>query len=273
MEQFDPRRLRISIEIDGKFNIYEGLAVKVSGEKKANALQNSCKIDVFNLKRETRNYLLTETSPFNKNRTRKKVIIEAGRESTGLTQVFIGDIVSATPTQPPDIGLSFEIKTGDFIKGNLVARSGDAREDLSSLSQKAADDAGLTLDFQASEKSIANYSFTGGALKQVDKLCEMGNVNAFVDDDTLIIKDAGKPRSNRIRIVRKDTGMIGIPQITEHGVKVKFLFDNETVIGGMLRIKSELNPAVDGDYEIYKLNFSLASHDTDWYYEAEAKRL
>jgi len=32
------------------------------------------------------------------------------------------------------------------------------------------------------------------------------------------VKDVGKPRKNRKRILRKDTGLIGVPELTEHGV-------------------------------------------------------
>lgn len=273
MDKIDFRRLRISIEVDGIMKSYEGLQMTASGEKTANPIENSCQVEIFNLARETRNYLLTETSPFNENRTRKRIVVEAGRQSTGLTQLFMGDITSATPSQPPDIGLQMEARTGSYIKGNLVARSGEAQQPLSEIARMAAEDAGVGLEFEATDKKISNYAFTGGALKQVNQLSDAGNVNAFIDDDVLVVKDANKPRRNRRRLLTKDSGMIGIPEITEQGVKVQFLFDNETVVGGELVIKSELNPAVNGSYEIFKLSFDLSSRDTAWYYTAEAKRL
>lgn len=273
MDKIDLRRLRISIEVDGIVKAYEGLNMHARGEKTANPIENSCQIEIFNLSRDTRNYLLTETSPFNENRTRKRIIVEAGRQSTGLTQLFIGDIISASPSQPSDIGLTMTAQTGSYIKGNLVARSGDPQQSLSAIAKMVADDAGVALNFQATDKMIANYSFTGGALKQINQLFEAGNVNAFLDDDVLVVKDAKKPRLNAIRYLSKKTGMIGIPEISEQGVNVQFMFDNETVVGGQLVINSELNPAVNGAYEIYKLNFDLSSRDSAWYYHAQAKRL
>lgn len=272
MDKIDFRRLAVSVEIDGVMKRYEGLHITASGDKSANPIENSCRVEIFNLARETRNYLLTETSPFNENRSRKRVIVEAGRQSTGLTQLFVGDITSASPSQPPDIGLTLEARTGSYVKGNLVARSGKAQQPLSEISKMAADDAGVGLEFEATDKNISNYAFTGGALKQVNQLSEAGGVNAFIDDEVLVVKDINKPRKNHSRLLTKDTGMIGIPEITEQGIKVQFLFDNETVIGGELIVKSELNPAVNGSYEIYKLSFDLSSRDTPWYYTAEAKR-
>ena len=70
-----------------------------------------------------------------------------------------------------------------------------------------------------------------------------------------------------------DSGMIGIPELNEEGVKVTFLLDNLTTLGSALEITSELYPAANGNYTIYKLGFNIASRDTPFYYVAEAKRI
>lgn len=273
MPNIDFRILRVGIEISGEIKIFESpLAITATGSKMASYTQNTCDITVFNLSKADRNYLLTETSPFNKNRTPKKIWVEAGRVSTGVTRMFTGEIVSSSPTQPPDIGLDLKCQTGAFQKGNVVARSGMAKEKLSSLSKKVADDIGTSVEFEAEDKFIANYSYSGGALKQIKALADAGNIDAFQDDDTLVVKDRGKPRQNRVKIINAHTGMIGIPEVTERGVKVGFLFDLDTVLGGEIQISSELNPALDGSYTIYKLDFDLASRDLAWYYTAEASR-
>ncbi|EJF89119.1 baseplate hub protein [Bartonella tamiae] len=203
MDKLDFRRLRVSIEVDGVMQNFEGMHINVSGEKTANATENSCTIEIFNLARDTRNYLLTETSPFNQNRTRKRVIVEAGRESSGLTQVFMGDITAATPSQPPDIGLKLEARTGSYIKGNLVARSGEPQQLLSEISKIISDDAEVSLEFEATDRKISNYAFTGGALKQVNELAELGMINSFIDDDVLVVKDMEQPRLQRRRFFKQ----------------------------------------------------------------------
>lgn len=273
MVNVDFRILRVGIEISGEIKIFESpLAITANGSKMASATQNTCDVEIVNLTKADRNYLLTETSPFNKNRTPKKIWVEAGRVSTGTARMFTGEIVSSSPTQPPDIGLKLKCQTGAFQKGNMVARSGMAKEKLSSLSQKVGQDIGVSTEFEASDKFIANYSYSGAALQQINALADAGNVDAFQDDDTLVVKDRGRPRRNRVKIINANTGMIGVPEVTERGVKVKFLFDLDTVLGGEIQLSSELNPALDGSYTIYKLDFDLASRDTSWYYDAEASR-
>ncbi len=132
-------------------------------------------------------------------------------------------------------------------------------------------DLGLQVTSRPDDKRIANYAFTGGAGLQVDKLGQAGRVNAYVDDNTLIVKPEGRPLSGKLRRLSEDSGMIGIPELTEQGVKVKMLHDTETALGGALEITSKLNPAANGRYVIYKLTYTGESRGTPFYIDAEAR--
>lgn len=272
MDRLDPRIVRIGIEVDGQVNVYEDLDIRVSGTKTADPLQNTCDVVISNLTRATRNFLLTETSPFNANRTPKRMFVEVGRVSTGVARIFTGEITEASPSQPPDIALSLKAKTSNFAMGQVVARSGAAQQSLASLAAQIAGDLSLTLDFQAADRQVANYNFTGPALKQVNALELIGSVDAYVDDDTLVVKDRGAPLANRSRVLSQDSGMIGVPEATERGVKVRFFLDKDTVLGGALVIDSKLNPALSGEYTIYALGFGAETRGQAFYWDAEASR-
>ena len=110
------------------------------------------------------------------------------------------------------------------------------------------------------------------ALKQVERLQEAGNVKAFIDDDVLYVKDSDKALSGRLRILSQKSGMVGIPKATEKGVDVTYLIDGESSLGGMLRLDSKYNPALNGDYIIEQLKFDIASHDDPFFYQATCKR-
>lgn len=270
---FDPRIVKVSIEVNGLLKTYDGFSIYASGTKFANANQNECEIKIFNLDKATRDYILTETSPFNLNRTPKRAIVEAGRQSYGTTKIYSGNIVSSVASQPPDIGITLKCLTGNFLKGNIVARYHSAQTPLDVIAKQISSDLSTTLDFQAANKNVSNFNFSGSSLKQVDALNAMGDVNAFIDNDVLVVKNVNQPIPNRTRVLNMDSGMIGIPEITEQGLKVKFLLDNITTLGGMLRVQSVSNPATNGDYVIYKLGFEIASRDTPFYWIAEGKRM
>lgn len=272
MTEIDPRIIIVGIEIDGQIHQYEDLSISASGAKFANPNQNECTVKITNLKKSTRNYLITETSPFNKNKTPKRLYLYVGRQSTGTRLLYVGDITSAVPSQPPDITLTLKAKTAQSQKGIVLSQSNGEQAQLSAIAKQAAEKMGMKLNFQATDKNIANYSFSGAALKQTERLHAVGDVDVFVDDDQLIVKDAGVPLSGSVRVLDKDSGMIGIPEITEKGVKVKFLLDQQTTLGSELRITSEMNPAANGSYTISKLNYEIATHDVPFYFIAEATR-
>lgn len=273
MAELDPRIIRVGVEIRGQLQFYEGLAVTAKGEKMANANQNEATITITNLAGDVRDYLTTECSPFNANRTRKRVIVEAGRRSYGTFVLFAGDITAVTAGQPPDITVTIKALTGDYDKGIIIARTQPGTALLSVIAAQIANDLALALAFEATDRQIASWTFTGGALRQVDLLSSVGRVNAFIDNDRLVVKNLNQPLVGMTRIVDMNSGMIGKPEFTEHGIRVKFLIDNLTHLGGELLVRSTTTPSANGRYEIYKLSFDVASRDMPFYYVAEAKRL
>lgn len=273
MNELDPRIIKVTIEVGGQLKTYmQPLGIVVTGTKYGNSLQNEAEVILNNLDRPTRDYILTQTSPYNLNKSPKSITVEAGRQSYGTAVIYRGNIVTSTLTQPPDIGVVLKCLTGNFLKGKILSRNQPGLASLQQISQQIAQDTGTLLNFQATNKSIANYAFSGAAPKQVDVLNSYGNINAFIDDDILVVKNAFIPLNNTLRILNADTGMVEIPEFTEQGIKVKFLLDNRTQLGSALRIQSAQNPAINGDYVIYKLGFHIATRDTPFYYTAEAAR-
>lgn len=273
MQELDPRLIKLGVQIGSALKTYEGLLIHATGTKYGNSNQNECTVQIANMDEATRDYILTETSPFNKNRKPKKLILDVGRVSYGTSRLFIGDITSSGISQPPDITLTMKALTGNFVKGDTISRNKPAQASLRSIAEQAAKDTGTSLNFQAKDKNIANYSFSGGALKQVNEIGRMGNVDAYIDDETLVVKESGVALTGQLRKLNLSSGMIGIPELTEVGIKVTFLFDNQTSVGSALEITSELNPSLNGTYVIYKLSFDVSNRDTPFYYIAEATRL
>jgi len=273
VEKFDNRLVKVSIEINGKINTYDqSYNISISGSKYANANKNECEVKIANLSKNDRDYILTETSPFNLNKSPKSIKIEAGRESYGTTLVFSGNVYSSTVSQPPDIILSMKCMTKYFLGGDVITRAQGAQTSLKGIATGIAKDISTSLNFQATDKNVSNYTHTGSSISQVDKLGEMGNVDAYVDDEVLVVKDSNKALTNVITVLNLDTGMIGIPELTALGIKIKFLIDHDTKLGGIIRVTSKLYPTANGDYVIYKLGFDIESRDTAFYYTAEAYR-
>lgn len=271
MPQIDDRLIEVGFTINGQLVTFKDLFITASGTKYANANQNECEVQIANLDTDTRNYLITATSPFNPNNTPVTFYLSAGRKSTGLSQIYVGNIASSEISQPPDLKLTLKTVTGHDkrVKITVMTQPGNAK--LSEITKQTAANLGVKSNFQATDKNISNYSYSGGSLDQVSALGSTGSVDAYIDDETLVVKDSNLPVRGEIINLSEDTGMIGIPQIIEQGIQVTYLLDNKTQLGSLISLTSLLNPGINGQYIIYKLGFNIATRERPFYWIAEAK--
>lgn len=263
----DGRLIRIGIQVGGQMVYYtnaDGMAMSASGAKYADPTKNKCAVQIANCRREVRDAILQ--------RGQNALSVDVGRESGGLWQVFIGDITYVECSPPPDITLKITAATGADTEYKIVSRSFGGATMLSAIATGVAQDLEKNLKFEAKDRQLYNYYFNGPANTQLYRLEEAG-VTVHVDDRDMLVQDKDKPIAGRIKILDKTSGMIGVPTVTDEGVKVRYLIDSPSVIGGLLRVDSEVNKAVNGDYIIDVLSFSASSHSDDFYYEAEGVKL
>jgi hypothetical protein len=268
----DPRLITVGLQTSGGIkNFNQNLAITAKGTKYGSGIFGECEVTINNLDKATQDYILTETSPYNLNRTPKTVTVDAGRVSYGTSRIFQGTIVTSKPTQPPDIALVLRCIQNGYNSGNIVSRN-QGQALMSVIAQQIALDNDLALRFEATDKLINNFNHTGAANQQINKLGLMGLVDAFQDNGTLVVKNRGQPLRGATRVISANTGMIGIPQLTERGAVVKFFLDNLTALGNEIEIKSMIQPAANGRYVIFNLDFDIASRDTPFYYIADCIR-
>jgi hypothetical protein len=157
------------------------------------------------------------------------------------------------------------------MKGKVGSRSGGSGQSLATLANSVGTNLGLTVNNQTRSRTVANYSHNGAALDEIIKLGESG-VDAFVDDNKLVLKEFGVPLTGAVLNLNLDTGMIGVPEITEQGLKVTFLYTPIAQLGGAINLTSVLNPAATGLYVINKLHHHLSTREKEFYLIAECLR-
>lgn len=284
IKQFKPideRVLRVSIEFQSTVVTFENLAITVKGTKFSNALRGDCEVTIANIEKAKADYILSQVTPFEVARRvsttgvldRKQIVVEVGRQSTGTTILYRGDIFYASITEKPDTALVIQAKTGLAQAGNIISSSYADNTSVSSIASQVASVLGLTLNFEATDKQVSNYASTGPALNEVSKLEETGEYSVFIDNQVLNVTDKNATLRGKTRLLDANNGLIGIPKGTERGVKVTMLWDSQTVIGGLLQLTSTQYPAVNGRYKIYKLSYDLSNRDIPFYYVAECQRL
>jgi hypothetical protein len=258
---FDSRIIKVTIEFDDGISTFEGLNIRANGEKYMSALPGNCQCAIYNLTKSQRNYILTRTSPLNKDRSDIRMTIEVGRQSYGTFILFDGSIWRAAMTQPPDIGLILEAYTYGYSATQTVSKTYAPYSQLSQIAQSIANDLGMVLINHATDKIVGNVSHSGSVAQQVQQLNNIGGVIAYSSNNILYVVDAGKALPGASRIINSSTGMIGIPQITDYGCSTSVMMDNTINLGGSVTIQSMENPAANGIYYVEKIDFDVANRE------------
>jgi hypothetical protein len=268
---FDQRIVQLSIQIQDQTYTFDGLDIRARGQKFWSSQMSQCSAIISNLTKEQRQDILTRASPIQRAGDLHpiRMTLDVGRQSTGTFRLFEGDVFQGGVTQPPDIGITLNSLTNNFIKAQTVSNTQPASAELESIAATVAADNGLTLDFQATPRTIENYSFTGSPDQEIVKLNQMGNIIAAVDGKTLIVCDADKPRGKSTRLINANTGMVGVPQPTSQGCVVQLMIDNTVQIGGEVQVESIINPGVNGNYYIRRMDFEIANRDDPFWYTLE----
>ena len=241
--------------------------------------QNTCECRIFNLTKQLRNTILTLASPLiirppgQPQRAPVIMSLKIGRQSYGTFLLFTGNVISCDVTQPPDIGITLRALTNNFQMAVIQGLQMPANTLLSEIAKQIADGQGLFLDFEATDKQVNNYSYTGAANNNIQKLNEMGGIQAFVDNNTLVVLNAGAARKGDNIMINDATGMVGIPQVTEQGVLVKVMVNPAIHLGGSVTINSVTNPAANGTFKVIKINYEIASRDQPFWYVLECSNL
>lgn len=274
----DKRICYVQIQTPSGDKEIRNISIKGRITRKMSETGSICKISIANLSRDDVEYLTTYTSPYVDQSKKKRINVFAGYESTGVGMIFSGDIYSALPEGLPDTWLNIEAKTEYFNQQNIITMS-QARMNTKSIATIVANQLNLALVWRSkSEKFIDAFNFTGAKAKLLNRLNQLDNFTAFVDNGSLLVIDRNEqaPNSNEtsttkqkgyIKVVNGDSGLIGIPQPDEHGVKVKVLLDPSVNLGDWFKLESERLPIVNGFYQVYEMTYDFATREPQFYLE------
>lgn len=259
---------------DGNLKRLEGIECRFNIQKLMSAAMNKAKISIANLAKSDIDYLTTYTSQFIAIGQRKTLKVYAGYESTGVSQIFAGDIVRAMPTMPPDIWLNCEALSGYYANKTPISQTLAGDTPVQSVCEQTANFLGLSLNFEATlEKYIPNFNFTGNQYKLIKQLNELGGLVAYEDDGVLNVLDNGKPSTaSGERYITETSGMVGIPKPDYLGVELTLLLDNSLRIGEKIYLESQSIPSCSGQYFIYALNHTGDLRGHDFYTKIKARR-
>lgn len=252
----------------------DGLAIKGKVSRKGGSTQAEAQISIANLPQEDIEYLTTFVSPYMRPKTKKLIRVFAGYEKTGWGQIFSGDIEEAIPQDMPDTWLN--IKAKSLYYANRTPLSfGVNNISSKELAQSISKELGLNFEWQAtSQKNFDSFYHTGSQAGLISQYNKLDDVTMYEDNGVLRVVDKinKKPTSDKgVKLISKDTGMIGLPEPDQYGVKLKCLLDASLNLSKWIKLQSVKLPTLNGFYQVYDLDFDFANREQNFYCNIYAK--
>lgn len=193
------------------------------------------------------------------------------KENSEISTVFKGQIALVEPISgPPDIATRITAFTRQVDRSSFKSMQSPARTTLRGFvewinSQLKLDQAPV-IDTIKENEVLLN---PGTSMVNLQSLVVFlqglygADVYAYIDDGQLIVKDAWKiVDRNSIPELNE---FVDTPLWNEYGVTFRNLYDPRIKLAGGVKLKSVLNPAVNGDYVIYIIEYQLTSRDVPFY--------
>lgn len=286
----DKRICYVQIQTQDGGKQIDNIALKGRIERKASVNGSTAKISIANLSKPDIEYLSTYTSRFVDPAKQKKINIFAGYESTGVGQIFSGDIVSAVPEGLPDTWLNIEAKSNYYNQTKIISYTINEAK-TQDIAQNIATQYGLALDWRSkSQKLIDSININGAKSRLLNELNKLDNFRAYIDNGVLRVvdKDEEPPKESQtpktfnsnvsetkktgyVKYITADSGLIGIPKIDEYGVIVKILIDPSINLGDWFKLESKKLPIANGFYQVYEMVYDFATREPQYYIELKGK--
>lgn len=247
MRQFN-RAYRLEIGNSSQSVVIDNLQISFSIEKTITDEPNTCKIEIYNLTTSNRNLLA--------NKVFNKVSLSAGYNEPRL--IFTGEI-NSTHTTRQDLDFISVIECGDgqtdYTKSKIYAtlKAGVKDSDIVNLCLKNMTSRQGAVDLPK-DKALPRCKVLAGDVKEYLKHVALNNdADYHVLDGRLNVLPKNKVLDYISGfILSQETGLIGAPEKTDDGLKIKCLLNPNLNIGSLVRVKSIMSE-YDGDYKIQKL--------------------
>jgi hypothetical protein len=240
-------------------------------------------INIYNVNRDTESFVIRQGSI---------VTIEAGYEGANFSEIFTGDIIQSFGFNENGVDFVLRIIAVDsdrFLNEGFINFSMEKgitqRQALENIAAKAAVPSQINNISDGLSKSTLPRGkvFFGMAKDYMQQIAKSSNATLYMDNGQVNIIKATDPPDDRIFKLTPKSGLIGVPQQTEMGIKGKALLIPQIRVNRSIQIDNEyiqerqlavgtLQTMLDsqGVYRIAKTTYIGDTRGNDWYVEFEA---
>lgn len=250
-------------------------------EKTVKPEPNTCEVSIYNLSAEQRAQI-EELRPKKGVKTGVPILIEAGYQETGTSQIFLGDLRTVySKREPADWVTTLETGDGEKASGTARINVSFGPKTLPATALRAIVKA-LGVGKGNSEKAVQalqrqgkvlfphGVTLSGSAAFHMTNFCKSADLEWSIQDGALQILDRGKTLAGTAIRLSSRSGLVESPSIDQKGVLTCKMLMTPDVRPGSLLVLDALT--VKGNYRVQKASYSGDTHGDDWTIEVEAAR-
>lgn len=253
----------------------QGLRVTGTFQKTIMGIPNPSQIALYNLGKQLRNSIKASLT---------KITVEAGWSNTELRKVFQGSILNSySERNGADIVTKISALPGygSLVRGVSSATFAPGTDVKEAASRLAKDFPGMEVNegnFAGVQGKIGDggWSYAGSTKDGMTKLSdEYGFSWSIADGAVTAIGDKFMP-PEFVELNGTSGGLINIapivngPMQVETGVKIKALYMPGLSTGSSIKVKSDVNPRLNGTYRIHTMNISIDAYSEAWTMDIES---
>lgn len=262
----------ITLETSSGFKTISGLDISFNIKKLMGGGMNEAKIEVSGLSTSDIHYLTTSISSMFKPQSRKPYVSLSAGYSDNYGTIFSGNAWYSVPSQRPNRTLTMTCYSGgeQRLQGVSVSiRDATIHSAIDNIAKQVS----LDTNVQIPNVKIGNISYVGDVQGYFRLLEGFGDYQIYIDDNKIVAIEGRTYKGTGVQVIDADSGLIGIPEPTDYGVNIKYRLNAYAQPGGILQLKSQLIPMVNGDYQILTVEHVGQSRGDSWYTLAECKKV
>jgi hypothetical protein len=248
------------LRLEAKLQIWKNLDVKFKVEKTSDASPNFCEIEIYNLSEKSR-------SKFTKD---QGIIFSAGyKDFKG--QIFAG-FIDTFSHKKADLDWVTKIKCIDGLKSLRdvhislsFGKEATEKTVVEAVAKKLKIDIGK-IKIKKPLKFNRGFNMSGWVKKSLDDFATATESVWMIRDNKLYFFPRNEILNVDVPLLKPTSGVIGSPEPTEEGVKVKSLLNHEINVSESFKVESrELN----GEYIATKVTHEGDTKGSNWYTTVE----